>query len=307
MRLIRHRRQESGEGRATHTLSFLSMSLTWILLFTLLLSTDTCHSYATTDASVTESGPRMVTRVNHRNETYVLLAHESEKASFVEADIRCSVIGSMVWVRDDADQRFLQSLADGHSVWLGCQFTQGLLAQRRLTVTDSLSRDSSFENWKRNEPRCSAFGECCAIIMDTSGKWQAQPCASKAHILCRVKNSFQSEAQKLIQDTRSAVVAIGGTVPPEAIKQAITENVHPESSQVEETLSNLTQRITALEQKMLSMSRTHQQVMEERHKQSMEHSDRNTRILDQKITNVIHDFKGTIESLSQLIARSKKH
>lgn len=297
MRLISDRRQESGEGR----LSFLTMSLTWILLSPLLL---TCYTRAAESTRlVLPTGPRMVTRVNHRNETYVLLAHESEKASFVEADIRCSVIGSMVWVRDHADQRFLQSLAGGRSVWLGCQFTQGFLTHRRLTVTDSLARDSSFENWERSEPRCSALGQCCAVVMHATGKWQAQPCSSEAHILCRVKKSFQSEAQKLIQDTKSAVVAISGTVPPEV--QA--EDGRTDSTQLEEALSNLTQRIIALEQQVISMSLTHQQIIDERHKQAMEHSDKNTRILDQKITNVTQDFKGTIESLSQLISRHKKH
>lgn len=265
----------------------------WSLLSFLLIS----HVAAKSDA---DPGPRMVTRMNQRNETYVLMAHESEKASFSEAEVRCSVIGSMVWMRDEDDQRFVRSLLGGHKAWLGCRFTQGLLTSGKLTITDSLSRGSSFENWKQNEPRCSAFGECCAIMMDENGKWLAYPCTSTAHILCRVKKSFQVEADKLIKDTKNAILENGGTVPPEfAASEQRKEDVWSNN----QVLSNLTERLAALEQQMLDISSRYTQMIDEKHQQAVQHSDENFALLSRKIANMTNDFNGSIDSLSKLLIK----
>ena len=242
----------------------------------------------------------MVTRVNHRNETYVLMAHESEKATFTEADARCSVIGSMVWMRDEADQKFVHSLVGGHRAWLGCQFTQGLLTSRKLTITDALSRNSSFENWKRNEPRCSVFGECCAIMIDEQGKWLAYPCVSTAHILCRVKKSFQAEADKLIEDTKNAIVENGGTVPPEFVTN---ERRNKDTLNYEQALRNLTERLTLLEQHMQDISGKYLRTIDDKHQQAVHHSDENFQLLTRKIANMTTDFNGSIDSLTKLFIK----
>lgn len=248
----------------------------------------------------TDIGPRMLTRTNHRNETYVMMVHESEKATFSEAEARCSVIGSMVWMRDEADQRFVHSLLGGHKAWLASRFTQGLLSSGKLTITDPVSRTSSFENWKQNEPRCSAFGECCAIMMDENGKWLAFPCSSKAHILCRVKKSFQVEADKLIQDTKNAILENGGTVPPDF---GVREREKEDAWNNNQVLSNLTQRLTTLEQQVLDIRSSYKQMMDDKYQQAVQHSDENSDRLSRKIANMTNDFNGSIDSLTKLLIK----
>lgn len=245
-----------------------------------------------------ESGPRMVTRINHRNESYVLMAHESDKGTFAEAEARCSVIGSMVWIRDDADQQFVRSLVGGHRTWLGCQFTQGLLTSRKLTITDTLSRESNYENWEQNEPRCSVFGECCAIMMDERGKWFANPCTGKGHILCRVKRSFQAEAQKLIEETKNAIVANGGTVPPE-----YATSDRPADTEFREILSNLTQRVSIMEKQILEIASRSAQTTDDRFQQAILHSDQNYQNLSSKMVNMTNDFKAAIDNLTKLMVK----
>lgn len=276
------------------------MTTGWLSIVLFLLSS--CHLVSLAP----QSGPRIITRVNHRNETYVLMVQETDTATFLEADARCSVMGSMVWIRDEADQRFVHSLLsaalDGsHKMWLGCQFNQGLLSTK-LTITDPLARQSAFENWKKNEPRCSVYGECCAIAMDGQGKWLAFPCTVKAHILCRVKKSFQVEANKMIEDTKNAILANGGTVPPEL---NTTSHKKDDVQDFNEALSNMTERLTKLEQQIENLSSKFSQMVDEKHGQAFQHSDKHFETLSYKISNMTVDFNGSIDSLTKLLI--KKH
>ena len=267
----------------------------WTSLLLLLLLQTSC-STATTITS-------MITRTNHRNETYVLMTRESDKTSFAEAQVRCGILGSMVWIRDEADQQFLQSLTSGREVWLGCQFMQGFLSGRKLTITDQSSMGSGYENWKKNEPRCSYFGECCAIQMDKTGKWLAYPCMAKAHILCRVKPAFLQEADALVDSTKAAILANGGTVPPEFA--ASEQQVNRLTASNDQLLANLTQRIVTLEQELQEMKQKYLQIIEEKNRQAIEHSDQNTQQLLQKISKMTRDFNGSIDSLTkQLIKKT---
>lgn len=127
-------------------------------------------------------------RSNPRNETYVLF-HESE-AEFANASQMCANFGSLVVVRDRNDQMFFDewfdSQADIGQVWLGARFLANEVVWQTLVAPSS-----KFTNWAHREPYC--HNVCCALLMNSNGKWATFPCHYKARVLCRLNPTLEKE------------------------------------------------------------------------------------------------------------------
>lgn len=252
-------------------------------------------------SSTLSTEPRLIYRTNHLNETYVFLRPESDKTDFLNALNICRSYGSVVHIRDEKDNEFIQDLVEGHNVWLGSRLHFGSFFRKPgLVILDEKAEGSEYQNWKEGEPRC--FTYCCGVQM-ARGRWGTYYCMNTAHVVCRLNEEVARtingssvdeaiDANAIYMNVTKRRQDVDGNPQPKELDIAVTNSTI-------QVLSILTKRVLKLESQVKELTEDLKLEREEKKQLREEISQ-----VREAMKDMGEQFQTTIRSLEQLIERS---
>lgn len=160
--------------------------------------------------------PAIRVRRNGKNQTFILLTDDFDRVTLQEAIKRCSLVGSIVTISSEEEQKFAESFVDGKEVWLNSE----------------INTQNGYTNWQVGEPD-SSNRQYKGVMMAREGKWSLFPVDVLAHLFCQVREPYADgsfhpilwKQRRLVIEKMQRLLSWGEMMPPNLVSLLLGDRI----------------------------------------------------------------------------------